>query len=155
MGHSMLNHLTLPTWPSGILFKFCQLNVSIITSSYVVQKYGPFNLSTKPLTFLAFWNCLYLVIFNRKHLKLGLAIDFHTTISKTMYLAKKKKFQTSLWRSAKIAKITALTLFLPFSERYKLTRKNTNMLELIVVILYQEFFWLRPVSKICQFHTVS
>ena len=60
-----------------------------------------------------------------------------------MYSAK-----TSLWWSAKIVKITALIFLLPFSESYKLIRKNPNMLELIVVILYQEFFRLKPLSNI-------
>ena len=45
-------------------------------------------------------------------------------------------------------KITALMFLLPFSESYKLIRKNPNMLELIVVILYQEFFRLKPLSNI-------
>ena len=44
-------------------------------------------------------------------------------------------------------KITALMFLLPFSESYKLIRKNPNMLELIVVILYQEFFRLKTLSN--------
>ena len=56
--------------------------------NYDHLKYGPFSLDTELLKFLAFWNCLYSVIFNRKHLKFGLAIHFHTVISKTIYLAK-------------------------------------------------------------------
>ena len=39
-------------------------------------------------------------------------------------------------------------IFLPFSENYKLTRKNPNLLELIMIMLYQEFFRLKPVSYI-------
>ena len=38
--------------------------------------------------------------------------------------------------------------FLPFSESYKLTRQNPNVLELIAIILYQEFFRLKPISCI-------
>ena len=41
-----------------------------------------------------------------------------------------------------------MIFFLPFWESYKLTRKNPNMVELIVVILYQEFFRLKPVSRL-------
>ena len=105
--------------------------------------HGLFSLDTKPLKYLAFWNCFYSAIFKRKHLKFGLGIQFHTITSKMMYSAK-----TSLWWSAKIVKITALIFLLPFSESYKLIRKNPNMLELIVVILYQEFFRLKPLSNI-------
>ena len=115
--------------------------------NYDHLKYGPFSLDTEPVKFWAFWNCFYSAIFNRKHLKFGLAIHFHPIISKTMYLAK-KIYKTNLWWSAKIAKIIALMFFLPFSESYKLTRKNPNMLDFIVVILYQEFFRLKPVSNI-------
>ena len=57
--------------------------------NYDHLKYGTFSLDTEPLKFLAFWNCFYLAaIFNRKQLKFGLAIHFHTIISKTMYLTK-------------------------------------------------------------------
>ena len=55
--------------------------------NYDHLKYEPFSLDTKPLKFLAFWNCFYSTIFNRKHLKFGLAIYSHT-ILKTIYLAK-------------------------------------------------------------------
>ena len=60
--------------------------------NYDERKYGPFSLNTKPLNFLPFWSCFYSVIFhsvifNRKRIKLGLAIHFHT-IFKKMYLAK-------------------------------------------------------------------
>ena len=63
-----------------------------------------------------------------------------------MYLA--KTFLKQVWWSAKIVKITTQIFFLPFSENYKLTRKDPDMLELIVVILYQDFFRLKPVSNI-------
>ena len=36
--------------------------------------------------------------------------------------------------------------FCPYSERYKLTRQNPKLLELSVVILYQELFMLKPVN---------
>ena len=114
--------------------------------NYDHQKYGSFSLDTKPLKFLAFWNCFYSAIFNRKHLKFGLVIHFHKIISKTMYLA--KTFLKQVWWSAKIVKITTQIFFLPFSENYKLTRKDPDMLELIVVILYQDFFRLKPVSNV-------
>ena len=64
----------------------------VITSNHVWfrnydhLKYGLFSLDTK---LLALWNCFYSTIFNRKHLKFGLAIHFHIIISKTMYLTKK------------------------------------------------------------------
>ena len=57
--------------------------------NYDHLKYGTFSLDTEPSKFLAFSNCFYLAaIFNRKQLKFGLAIHFHTIISKTMYLTK-------------------------------------------------------------------
>ena len=56
--------------------------------NYDHLKYEPVSLDTKPLKFLAFWNCFYSTIFNRKHLKFGLAIYSHTIILKTIYLAK-------------------------------------------------------------------
>ena len=55
--------------------------------NYDHQKYGPFSLDTEPLKFSAFWNCFYSVIFDRKHVKFGLTVHFHTTISNTVYLA--------------------------------------------------------------------
>ena len=55
--------------------------------NYDHQKYGPFSLDFEPLKFLPFWNCFCSAIFNMKHLKFGLAIHFHTIISKTIYLA--------------------------------------------------------------------
>ena len=76
-----------------------EMKILKILSFYHVQfgnydqlKYGPFSLNTKPLKFLSFWSCFYSaifhsVIFNRKHIKFGLAIHFHT-IFKKMYLAK-------------------------------------------------------------------
>ena len=83
----------------GILSGECihqQMKTLKILSLYHVQfrnfdqlKYGPFSLDTEQLKLLAYWNCFYSAIFNRKHLKFGPAIHFHTIISKTMYLAKK------------------------------------------------------------------
>ena len=99
--------------------------------NYDHQKYGSFSLDTKPLKFLAFWNCFYSAIFNRKYMKFGLAIHFHTMLLKTSFSW--RIYKTSLWWSAKILKITALIFFFPFSESSKFTRKNPNMLKLIVV----------------------
>ena len=55
--------------------------------NYDHPKYGSFSLDTKPLKLLAFWNCFYSAIFNRKHMKFGLAIHFHTILLKAMHLA--------------------------------------------------------------------
>ena len=55
--------------------------------NYDHLKYGPFNLYTEPLKFLSFWNCVYSVIFNMKHLKFALIIHFYKIIPKTMCLA--------------------------------------------------------------------
>ena len=66
---------------------------NFIILSCAVQKLWPtemwsFTLDTKPLNFFSFWSCFYSAIFNRKHLKFGLAIHFHMIISKKIYLAK-------------------------------------------------------------------
>ena len=108
--------------------------------NYDHLKYGPFGLDTKPLKFLSFWNCFYSAIFNRKHLKFGLIIYFHKMIPKTMCLDQDFIKHVFGGAGAKIIKVIASMFFLPFSENYKLTRQNLNVLELIVVILYQEFF---------------
>ena len=102
LGHSMWNYLTLPTWPPiisivEILSDECihqEMKTLKILSLYHMWfrnfdhlKYGPFSLDTEPLKFLAFWNCFYSVIFDRKHMKFGLTVHFHTIISNTVYLA--------------------------------------------------------------------
>ena len=94
-------HLKLPTRPMDFVeilsgeFIHQEIKILKILSLYQVWlrnyehlKHGPFSLDTEPSKFLAFWNCFYSVILNRKHLKFGLAIYFHTIISKTVYLAK-------------------------------------------------------------------
>ena len=50
--------------------------------NYDHLKYGPCSMDTEPLKFLAFWNCFYSPFFDRKHQKFGLAIHFHTIMSK-------------------------------------------------------------------------
>ena len=104
---STWNHLTLLTRHPWILLNFCQVHLSI--KKWKSWKFYPFikfdskimttwnmdlfNLDTKPLKFLSFWNCFYSAIFNRK---LGLAklifrlgIHFHEIIPNKIYLAKK------------------------------------------------------------------
>ena len=61
-----------------------------------------------------------------------------------------KFYKTLLWQRAKIVKIIASMFFLPFSDSYKLKKQNLNVLELNVIILYQEFFRLKPISCISQ-----
>ena len=134
VGHSMWNHLTLPTWPSWILFKFSgefihqETKIFEILSLYHVWfrnyhhlKYGPFSLDTEPLKFLSFLNCFYLVIFNRKHVKFELVVHFHKIIPKIMYLAKHfiRHVCGGEWR---LSKLLLQCFFHPFSKSYKLTR---------------------------------
>ena len=116
-------------WSSWILLKFFQVNVSLkkwkssklyhfITCGSEIMttwSYGPFSMGTEPLKFLAFWNCFYSAIFNRKQLQFGLAIHFHTIISKNNVFSQ-TFYKTSLWWSAKIAKITALMFFFHFQR---------------------------------------
>ena len=91
------SHLTLMDFVEFLSGKCIHQEIKILkylsiyhvwSRNYDHLKYGHFSLNTKPLVFLAFWNCFYSAIFNRKHLKFGLAIHFCTMISKTMYLAK-------------------------------------------------------------------
>ena len=92
-----ISHLTLMDFVQ-ILSHECihqKMKILKILSLYPVWfrnydhlKYGPFDLDTKPLKFLSFWNWFYSAIFNRKHLKFGLVNHFHEIIPKTMYLAK-------------------------------------------------------------------
>ena len=94
-----VKYLNLPTWPQWILLKFCQLNAFIkkwkswkfyhffTCSSEIATTWNMDLLAWIPLKFLVFWNCFYSAIFNRKHLKFGQAIHFHTNL-KTMYLVK-------------------------------------------------------------------
>ena len=70
-------------------------------------------------------------------------MGLHNDFKKKKEAFSKNFYKISQWWSAKIVKITALMFFLPFSESYKLTRKNPNVLELVVVMLYQGFFRLR------------
>ena len=67
----------------------------VLFRNYDRRKYGHCSLDTEPLKFLSFWNCFYSAIFNRKHLKFGLAIHFHEMISKTH--AKGKINFTWIW----------------------------------------------------------
>ena len=81
------SHLTLMDFVE-ILSGECihqEIKILKILSFYHVQfgnydqlKYGPFCLYTKPLKVLSFWSWFYSAIFNRKYLKFGLTIHFHT-----------------------------------------------------------------------------
>ena len=72
-------------------------------------------------------------------------ITFNTELSKK-YVASNFIKHFFLWWNAKIVEVAATLFFFLFSETYKLTRQNPNVLELIVVILNQEFFRSKPVS---------
>ena len=66
---------------------------NFIILSRAVQKLWPTEIWSfypryQTINFFLFWSCFYSDIFNRKHLKFGLAIHFHTIISKKIYLAK-------------------------------------------------------------------
>ena len=78
-------------------------------------------------------------------MKFGLAIHFHKIIPKRNVFGQ-TFYKTCLSWSALIVKIFAQMFFLSLSEGYKLTRQNPNVLEFIVVIIYKEFFKLKPVS---------